>query len=362
MKAKSRSLGDLLKSVYFPVVAILVALVMGGLVIQIAGYDAVVAITSLVKGSFGSVQAIAETLNKAMPVVLTGLSYAIAKHCGIINLGAEGQLYIGTLCATLAGTNFVGLPAVIHIPLTLVCGFMGGAVYGMLVGFLKQRFGASELITTIMLNYIAAYFVSFMIAGPIKDLSGTSNFPQSRQIVESARLPRLIPGTRLHAGLIVVVLALVFFYVFLWKTKKGYEMRAIGLNASAARYAGMRVERTSLLSIFIAGGFAGLGGTVELLGVQLRLVEGFSSNFGFDGVAVALLGNSNAVGIGLSGILFGALKSGANMMQMNTNVPTATIYMIQGFIILFVIGRAIFDFTQWRKNTGPKKAAGRKEG
>ena len=355
---KPHSLKGAIRQLYFPVLAILAALLLGAVIIQLLGFDAVLAIASLVSGSFGGLGAIAETINKAIPVILTGLSYAIAMRCGIINLGAEGQLYMGTLCATLAGTGFAGLPAAVHLPLTLLAGFMGGALYGLLVGLMKNLFGASELITTIMLNYIAIAFCSFMISGPIKDLSGTSNFPQSHQVLESARLPRVLPGTRLHAGVLIALAALVFYYVFLWRTKKGYEMRAIGLNRTAAQTAGMRIPTTSLLAIFIAGGFAGLGGTVELLGVQLRLVNNFSVNFGFDGVAVALLGGNNAVGIGLSGILFGALRSGANKMQMMTGVPIAVIYIIQSFIILFVIGRKLFDFSRYaRKKPGPKAAA-----
>ena len=333
-----------LRKTYFPVVSILAALILSAVVMKILGFDPILAITSLISGSFGSFGAIADTLNKAMPVVMTGLSYAIAKRCGIINLGAEGQLYIGALCATAVGTNFAGTPAFIHIPLTLAAGFLGGALYGLLVGMMKLRFGASELITTIMLNYIAISFVGYCIAYPMKDFTATSNFPQSFQILESARLPRIVMNTRLHAGIFIVIAALLFYHIFLFKTKKGYEMRVIGNNQIAGKYAGMSVNKIGLLSIFIAGGFAGLGGCIELIGLQLRLMNGFSINFGFDGIAVALLGSNNSVGILFAGLLFGALKSGANKMQMMTNVPTAIVYMIQGFIILFVSGRALFDF------------------
>lgn len=347
-------IGDKIKSVYFPLVAIIVALVIGGLVMQIAGYQSILAITSLITGAFGGFSEFMETLNKAIPLMLTALSYAFAKRCGIINLGAEGQLYIGALFATLAGTNYAGLPMFLHIPLTLAAGFLGGALYGLIIGLLKAKFGASELITTIMFNYIAIAFCGWLIAGPIKDTSGSSNFPQSRAIYETAQLPKLFQGTRLHAGIIVALLAQVVYYVFVWKSKKGFEMRVIGKNPYAAEYAGMKVVPISLLSIFIAGGFAGLGGAVELMGVQMRLMDNFSSNFGFAGVAVALLGNNTAMGIGFAGVLFGALRSGANKMQMMTNVPTATIYMIQGLIILFVIGRAMFDFSRWFQK--PKQA------
>lgn len=333
---------------YFPIVAILAALLLTAIVISVMGFNFVEAIQALFVGAFGSLGAVGETLNKATPVILTGLSYAIAQKCGIINLGAEGQLYIGALAATIVGTNLNGTPSVIHITITLIAGFLGGALYGIIVGLLKNLFDASELITTIMLNYIAMAFCGWCISFPLKDTEATSNFPQSRAVLESVQLPRLISGTRLHAGIILAVLAIVFYYVFLKYTKKGFEMRTIGLSRSVAQNAGMRLSTTSLLAIFIAGGFAGLGGAIELLGVQFRLINAFSLNFGFDGIAVALLGNSNALGIGLSGILFGALRSGSNRMQMITKLPVAVIYMIQSFIILFVIGRSMFDFRKLR--------------
>lgn len=343
---------------YFPMIAIVAALILTSIVISVMGFNFADAIQALIVGAFGSVGAIGETLNKATPVILTGLSYAIAQRCGIINLGAEGQLYIGALAATIVGTNFEGTPPVIHITITLIAGFLGGALYGIIVGLLKNLFNASELITTIMLNYIAMSFCAWCIAFPLKDTEATSNFPQSRAVLESAQLPRLISGTRLHAGIIIAVLSIVFYFLFLKYTKKGFEMRTIGLSRTVAQNAGMRIKTTSLLAIFIAGGFAGLGGAIELLGVQFRLVNAFSLNFGFDGIAVALLGNSNALGIGLSGILFGALRSGANRMQMITKVPIAVIYMIQSFIILFVIGRSMFDFRKLRvyKHLTKKKA------
>lgn len=167
---------------------------------------------------------------------------------------------------------------------------MGGALFGTLPAVMKNRFGASELITTIMFNYVALYFVHYMIAGPIKDLDSGSNFAQSKQMLESAQLPRLLAGTRLHAGLIVAAAALVFYQFFLFHTTRGYEMRVIGLNRTTGECAGMNPRTNTLLSMFLAGGFAGLGGACELMGVQLRIMENAFNGFGFDGVAVALAG------------------------------------------------------------------------
>lgn len=345
LKTKAESL---LKSSYYPLIAIVMALLGGGIIISVLGFNPIHAYQSLIKGSLGNNNAIGETLIKATPLIFTGLSYAIAKRCGIINLGAEGQLYMGGLTATMVGT-MVDLPLPIHLPLTLIAGFLGGALYGMLVGVLKTRFGASELITTIMFNYIAISLVSYAVTGPMKDVaSGT--YPQSRQILESARLPRLMAGSRLHAGIFIVILALVFYYFFMWRTTKGYQMRVIGMNSTAGEYAGMNLRRNSIMSMFLAGGMAGLGGCIEIIAVQIRLIQGFSSNYGFDGIAVALLGNNTPTGIALSGILFGALRSGSGKMEMLAKVPGAVIYMIQGFIILFIVGRELFNLAKFVKN------------
>lgn len=351
LKIKAESL---LKSSYYPLIAIVMALLGGGIIISALGFNPVYAYKMLIKGSFGSNNAIGETLIKATPLIFTGLSYAIAKRCGIINLGAEGQLYMGGLCATIVGTT-LELPTAVHLPLTLLAGFLGGAIYGALIGVLKTRFGASELITTIMFNYIAINLLSYAVCGPIKDMSTVSN-PQSKQIYMTARLPRLMEGSRLHAGVFIVILALIFYYFFMWKTTRGYQMRVIGMNATAGQYAGMNLKSNSILSMFLAGGMAGLGGCIEIIAVQIRLMQNFSSNYGFDGIAVALLGNNTPIGIALSGILFGALRSGAGKMEMLAKVPSAVIYMIQGFIILFVVGRELFNLSKLFKNKKEKKS------
>lgn len=343
-------IGRLFDKVYFPAMSICASFLIAGIAFALLGFDPVAAFGGLLSGSLGSLNAWGETLNKAVPVALTGLSYAIAQRCGVVNLGAEGQVYIGALCAVLAGTE-LDLPMALHIPVTLLAAFLGGALFGTLPAIMKNRFGASELITTIMFNYVALYFVHYMIAGPIKDLNSGSNFAQSKQMLESAQLPRLLAGTRLHAGLIVAVAALVFYQFFLFHTTRGYEMRVIGLNRTAGECAGMNTKTNTLLSMFLAGGFAGLGGACELMGVQLRIMENAFNGFGFDGVAVALLGGNAAGGIALSSLLFGALKSGATKMQMKSGVPTATIYMLQGLIILFVVGKRLFDYHRLHKKS-----------
>lgn len=313
---------------------------------ELMGYDALPAFKCLLNGSFGSFNAFGETIIKAIPLIFTGISFAIALRSGIVNLGAEGQLYMGALVGTMIGTTCAGLPSFIHIPLVIIGAFLGGAIFGSIIVILKNKFGASELITTIMFNYIGIQLVSFFISGPIEDKIAGQAFPQSKEILTSARLPVLFQGTRLHAGIFIAAIALIVYAFFMFKTTKGFEMRVVGKNPVAASIAGMNIKRTSLLSMFLAGGFAGVGGAVEIIAVQLRLIENFSSNYGFDGVAVALLGANNPIGILLSAILFGALNSGSHQMEMLAKVPSAVVNMIQGMIILCVVGRAIFKYVK----------------
>ncbi len=334
-KSRSATLKLVAEKFLIPLVAVILALLVGALVISVMGIDPWGAYKSLFIGSLVGKNAIAETLVKTIPLLFTALSYAFAARCGLTNLGAEGQLYMGGIFATVVGIYLGSLPAVILLPLAVAAGFIGGGLWGLLAGWLKVRFGAAEVITTIMLNYIATYFLSFLVTGPMIEPPGS--FPQTPQVSPAAMLPKILPGTRLHAGLIVAALAVVFYWFFLWKTTTGYETRVVGLNPGAAEYAGINPTKNALLAMFIAGGFAGLAGTCEILGIQLRMFQDFSAGYGFDGIAVALLGQSSPIGIVVAGVLFGVLRSGANMMQMLARVPIAIIYIVQAFVIIFVI-------------------------
>jgi general nucleoside transport system permease protein len=324
-----------------PGLAIFFALLFGGIVIYLLGFNPIRAYTSLARGSLGSVKSVTETLVKSVPLIFTGLSFAVAKRCGLINIGAEGQLYMGGFFSTAVGIYWDFLPPGIHLLLALFAGILGGGIWGALAGWFKVRFGASEIITTIMLNYIAIHFISFLVTGPMKEPKG--EFPQTSLVAPGAQLPRLIDGTRFHLGFFLALLGLLFFFLFLWKTSTGYEMRVVGMNPEAARYAGINSNRSSLLAMFMAGGFAGLAGASEILGVQYRLFQNFSPGYGFDGIAVALLGRNSPLGILLSGLLFGVLRAGSNMMQMLAKVPVSVIAIMQALVILFVVGRSFFE-------------------
>jgi simple sugar transport system permease protein len=341
-----------------PVSSVLLALIAGGIIIAVFGFNPFEAGVHLLQGAFGSPNAIGETLVKTIPLIFTGLGYALAARCGMVNIGAEGQLYMGGFFSTLTGVYLTGLPVFIHLPLAVLAGFIGGGLWGLLAGWLKVKFGASEVITTIMLNYIGQYWVSFLVTGPMKEPPGT--FPQTMPIAETAVLPRIIAGTRLHLGIVLALLCVYIFYFFLWRTTTGYETRVVGINPEAARYAGMKPAKNMLLGMFLAGGFAGLAGTSEILGVQLRMIANFSPGYGFDGIAVALLGQNSPVGIILAALLFGMIRAGANLMQMMSGVPVSVVSIIQGLVILFVVGSSIV--TMLRQKQAIRKAAAKDSG
>jgi len=326
---------DLVWKLLIQILSIIAALLVGAVVIKIIGGNPASAYRALFLGSLANRKAFWETLVKATPLILTGLSFAYASRTGLINIGAEGQLYMGGFLATLVGSNFAWMPMVIHLPLTLFAGFTGGGLWGLIIAWLKVKFGANELITTVMFNYVAIYFISYLVTGPMIEPPGT--YPQSRPITDTAILPRFFQGSRLHWGLILALICVFLYWFFFRKLKVGYEARVVGSNYKTAKYAGMKPARIMLLVMFLAGGMGGLAGANEILAIQGKLFQGFSPGYGFDGIAVALVGMNSPVGIILGGVLFGALRSGGNMMQMIAGVPISTIYIIQSLVVIFVI-------------------------
>lgn len=335
------SLGRLLKSTAI----VVVALGFGAVLIRWMGIDPWRAYRALLDGSLGSLYGLGESLVKASPLILTALSFALAFRCGLINIGAEGQLYFGALGAILVAVHVKGLPGLIHLPLALLGGFAAGALWGYVAGWMKVRFGAHEMITTVMLNYVAIHIVGFLVTGPLIEPPGM--LPQTPVAESTAQLPRILPGTRLHWGFVIAVLCLVAYWVLLWKTLRGFEIRVVGLNPHAARYAGIDHVSQVCWAMALAGGVAGLAGAGEVLGVQLRLRTGMSPGFGFDGMAVALLGGNSSVGILLAALLFGVLRAGGNMMQMLAGVPVGIISVIQGLVILFVVAEHVWRLS-WK--------------
>lgn len=331
-----------------PLAAILVALLVSAVILLAAGYNPWVAFKVMWAGAFGDMRTITEVLLKATPLILIGVGLAVAFRCSIWNIGAEGQFYAGAVTSTLTGIFLGDMPPAVLIPLVLLVGLIGGALWGMLAGYLKVRFGASEIVTTIMLNYIAIIGTGYLVTGPMIEEAG--KFPQTAKISQAAWLPRFLPPTRLHIGFIIALALAVLVYLLIFKTSAGYAIRAVGINPEAARYAGMNVEANMLLAMAISGGAAGLAGAVEVAGLTYRLYQQISPGYGFEGIAVALLANNHPLGIIFSGILFGALRSGSEVMQMNARVPSVLVFAIQGLVILSVVA-----FGVYRLHTGRRR-------
>jgi general nucleoside transport system permease protein len=297
------------------------------------------AYSGLLAGALGNpfkdITPVTETLLRATPLIFAGLAVALGFRAGLFNIGAEGQIYIGGLFATAVGINFLDLPLLIHLPLAVAAGFVGGAAWGFIPGILKARTGAHEVITTIMLNYVSYLVVDLALRQVFFQLPGRDD-PVSKFIVPSSTLPRLLPDERLHWGLILALLAAVAVWWLLFRSTKGFEFRAVGLNPSGARYAGINISRTVVVTMMISGGLAGLAGASEILGTNLRLTPNFSPHWGFDAIAIALLGSSRPVGVVFSAILFGALRAGATPMQATTGIPIDLVVVIQGLVIMFI--------------------------
>jgi simple sugar transport system permease protein len=294
------------------------------------------AYSALFRSSLGSPSAISETIVATTPLLLTGLAVALAFRAGLFNIGAEGQLFIGAGAAGFVGFTFTDLPAGLLLPLALAAGALGGAAWGFVPGFLKAKTGAHEVITTIMLNYIALRLMDFFLA------SGTFRRPErtdpiSKPVAEAAQLPRLAgDNLRVHWGILLALFAAYLVWWILFRSTLGFRFRTVGANPRAAAYAGMSVGGTYVIAMVLAGALAGLGGTVQLLGVQRSLFPGFSSGYGFDAIALALLGRTHPAGVVGAAFLFGILRAGSTGMQAATSVPVDIIVVIQALIIAFI--------------------------
>lgn len=318
---------------------VLLAFLVGAVIILLIGSNPLLAYGTLLRAAFGTVNGFAETMVKASPLMLAGLGVAVAYRAQFWNIGAEGQIYAGGITAALAGIYLSGLPAVVHLPLTLLAGVLGGAVWGFIPGVLKAKLEVNEVITTLMLNYIMIHLSAYLVHGPMRDQ--TSGITISPQLQPQAWLPTIIPRTRFHAGILVAVAAALVIWFVILKTSIGFQIRAVGANQKAARVGGISVARTVIITMLLSGGLAGLAGAVEVAGVQHRLVEGFSPGYGYLAIAVALLANLNPIGIIFSSVFFAALLNGADAMQRAASVPVPVIYVIEGLVIFFIALRFI---------------------
>lgn len=281
-----------------------------------------------------------ESLVASTPYIFAGLAVALGFRSGLFNIGVEGQLFMGAIFSAYVGYTFTGLPLFIHLPLALLAGMIGGGIWGFIPGWLKAKTGGHEVINTIMMNYIAFRFSEWLLSGPMKRPDSFN--PVSPTVLESARLPRFFESPiRFHAGFFLALLTAWLVYWFLFKTKWGFEFRTVGANKFAARYAGMNITFVTVAAMSLSGALAGLAGTNEVLGVNHNLALAFSAGYGFDAIALALLGKSHPFGVVLAALLFGTLRSGALGMQLDAGIPIDIISVLQAFILAFIAAPAI---------------------
>lgn len=334
------------------------ALFIGALIIFALGANPVEAYIGMVQGAFGSPNAMADSLVKAGPLLFVGVGICIAYRGGVINIGGEGQIVIGALVTTMVVLTFSTLPGWALIPLALLGGFVGGGFWGGIAGVLKARFKVNEVLSTVMLNAIAVQIMTFFLNGALMDPTSLDNairIPQTQRFPLWADLPRLVP-TRLHLGILLGVTVAVLVYFLLWRTTVGYRIRAVGFNMVASKYAGIPVNRYQILAITLSGALAGMGGAVEVLGVNHRLftdgsATGFTGSAGFNGIVAALFGGLHPLGVIPASFLFGALLTGANSLQRTVQVPGAFVTTLDGLVVVFVVASQI-----WAKRRATRRA------
>jgi ABC-type uncharacterized transport system permease subunit len=341
-------LQTILPTVYSSVGAVAVALLVGAIFILVFGDDPITAYRALFNGAFGDRRSIAETLVATTPFIFGGLAFAAAARAGMFNIGIEGQLMMGGLACGLLGAYDLGLPRVVFLPLGLATAALAGALWGALPGVLKARTGAHEVITTIMLNYIAFRTNTYVMTGTESWLPINPGLQATNKVQPEARLPNILSGTRLHAGIILAVIAAVVLWYVLFRTTFGYKVRTVGLSRGAASYAGIKWGLTITLAMAVSGGMAGLAGAGEALGLQGRHYAG-PPGYGFTSIAVGLVGRNHPIGVIFAGLLFGILRSGANEMQNQVGTSKELVQVLQGLVILSVSAFASFGRLQaWR--------------
>ncbi|MEX0797617.1 MAG: ABC transporter permease [Acidimicrobiia bacterium] len=343
------------RSLVLPTLAMVTALIIGAIIIALSDIDILRllfedpgaafgqmvnevsrAYRALFRGSLGSIRALSESLFSATPLLLAGLSVALGFRAGLFNIGAQGQMLMGGLAATYVGI-YVSLPGIIHIPLTLLAGFAGGMIWGGLAGLLKARTGAHEVITTIMGNFIAMFFMQWILTTPGLQDPGRNN-PVSAELAATARLPRLFGADyRVTIGLLIAIALVFAVHWLLYRSSIGFEFRAVGSNPKAGRYAGMNVALVVTLAMALAGGLAGMAGANQVMGLEpYKATPALAGAVGFDAITVALLGRSNPVGVLWAALLFGALTAGGREMQGAAQVPIDLVVVLQALIVIFV--------------------------
>ncbi|MGC8777468.1 MAG: ABC transporter permease [Candidatus Caldatribacteriaceae bacterium] len=314
-------------------VAILLAFLLGSLVLFFTGYPPGQAFLALFRGAFGNRNAFGQTLTQATPILFTSLSFLLAFRAGIFNIGIEGQLLMGAFVAAILGNSIPFLPMPLHLPLALLGGGLGGALWALFPALLKTYLGAHEVITTMMMSYIALYLTSYFVNYPFKAPGWVA---QTKPVAPSALLPRILPPTQLSFAFILALFFAVLTFYFLFRTYLGFQIRAVGLNPEVAENRGIRVAPCQVLAFLLSGFVAGIGGAGEVLGVHGKFVDGFSPGYGWDGIAVSLVGRLHPLGCIFASLLFGMLRAGGMTMARVTRVPLDLSLIIQALVIILI--------------------------
>lgn len=314
--------------------AIILSLLISALLMLAVGYDPLAAYSSMLNGSFGSTQAVANTLSKSIPLIFCGLSFAVAANCGVFNIGGEGQLSLGGLASAVVALVLQGQPRVLVIIAAILAAMVVGGLWGILLGLAKSKLYLNEVIVAIMLNYLATLFCNYVVSDPLKYEGSVT--PQTDAMLPEYTLSKLVPRSQLTTALIFALVLAVILYFYLKKTRGGFEIRVVGLNPKAAQASGIHVGMVMILAMGLSGGIAGLAGMTEVYGKYGRYIDGFSPGYGFTGIAVSVLAANNPLGMVLTSVLFGAMDAGAMKMSYVAGISATMVNVIQGLVILFV--------------------------
>lgn len=340
MNKISNKLQTVTTQIWPSVMAILLALLVSGLLLLATGHNPLNAFGTLFRGAFGNVNRFAETLVKTIPILIIALGTSVAFKCKLWNIGGNGQYTIGAIAA-VAVAVYVPIPYIFRIPLSFLASVSAGVILGGLIGWLRARMNANEVITTLMINYIVMYMLSWLVNSPMIDPEGFG-FPQTKLVPEQMRLSVLIPGTRLHMGLLIAVVLVLVGIVF-WKSKPGFRISLTGESTEVAKASGINVEKHIILTMMISAAIPAIAGWVDVFGIHGRLQENLPGELGTIAVVVALLGGLNPIGITFSALFFSALVVGGSSMQRFEGVPYSLVGIIQGLIIIFVICRVVYE-------------------
>jgi len=339
-----RAIAPLL-TIRLEIAAVCVAFLIGAIILWVTGHPIGDTFYHLFHGAFGSRTAIGMTLTRATPLIFTGLAFSVAFKCGLFNIGAEGQLQVGAFAAAWVGFALPTMPPLIHISLAFAAGAAAGVLWALIPAVLKAKRGVHEVVTTMMLAHVGILLTRYFVFGPFK---APGWIPHTERIAPTAQLARIMPPTQLSTAIFIALGCALVVYLFLWKTSLGYGIRAAGLNPTAAEAGGVSVTRSIILALLLSGALAGLGGAGEILGVFRRFVDGFSPGLGWDGIAVGLLGRLHPIGVVLSALLFGALRTGGMAIDRATDVPVDITVIMQAMVILLIAAPKLMKFVRRR--------------